>query len=74
MKDDEFEGVIAKFRRESLGPMVAHMADAQIASFLEPFRALTEVDEEPPVWWVKRRDAARVELLRALLNRGALSD
>jgi hypothetical protein len=66
----DFDDVLRRFRRETLGPMVAHMTDAELDAWMEPWEALpASVEPECPAWFVKRRDEARVSLLRVLQER-----
>jgi hypothetical protein len=70
VSDDDFEDVLRRFRREMLGPMVAHMDDGQVEAWLKPF----EPPEEPeppgfPPWLQKRFDEERTRLLRTLFTR-----
>ncbi len=67
---DDFDDVLRQLRREMLGPMVAHMTDAELAAWMEPWEALTaSVEPEYPAWFVKRRNEARASLLRVLQER-----
>ena len=66
---DDFEDVLRRFRREMLGPMVAHMDDGQVAAWLEQFGASEEEEEGFPPWLQKRFDEERTRLLQVLLSR-----
>lgn len=71
VNDDEFAAVLRKLRRELMGSMVGHMSDDELERWMrawerddprQEFRGL-------PAWLVKRRDEARVALLRVLKER-----
>lgn len=68
------EEILRKFTREMMGASVAHMTDEQLDAWMEPWRKAGErvMAEEPgfPMWFVKQRDEARVELIRVLSRRG----
>jgi len=66
---DEFDEAIRRFRRECLGPMVAHMTDAELEEWAKPFDALVELSvaiQHPPSWWMERMDRERARLLTVL--------
>jgi hypothetical protein len=66
----DYDEALRQFRREMLGPMVAHMTDAELDAWMEPLEALAaSAESEYPEWFVKRRDEARVALLRVLQER-----
>lgn len=68
---DAFEDVLRRFRREMLGPMVAHMDDGQVEAWLEQFGP-NEIEPAVPAWLQKRFDEERTRLLQVLLSRASL--
>lgn len=69
---DDFDAVLRKFRREVLGPMVAHMTEEQLDAWISPFEAaydMLEADPEPPKWWQKQIAEQRARLLGVLRAR-----
>lgn len=72
---EDFDDVLRRFRREMLGPMVAHMDDAEVERYVEQVAEAYGVEEigtatSFPGWLQKRFDEERVRLLRVLGRRG----
>jgi hypothetical protein len=61
--------LLTQFTREMMGSSVAHMSDEQLDAWMEPWRKVVDAtDTSPgfPMWFIKRRNEARHQLLSVL--------
>lgn len=75
-RDMTDEEILRQFTREMMGSSVAHMTDDQLDAWRKRTR-LTEAVEKAipdfPLWFIKRRDEARRQLLAVLAARSEAS-
>lgn len=68
----DFDAILRQFTREMMGSSVAHMTDDELDTWRKRI-GLTEAVEKAipdfPLWFIKRRNEARAQLLAVLRAR-----